>query len=46
MKYVSTLGFDRVDIRVARTLPACGCLHRHVSLLRNALLLSLSNEGF
>ena len=46
MKCVSTLGFARVDIRSARTLPACGCLQTHVSSLRNSLLLSLSNEGF
>jgi hypothetical protein len=46
MKCVSTLGFARVDIRSARTLPACGCLQREVSSVRNSLLLSLSNEGF
>jgi len=46
MQCVSTLGFARVDVRGARTLPGCGCLQRDVSSLRNSLLFSLSNEGF
>jgi hypothetical protein len=43
---LSALGFAGVGICGARTLPACGCLQKDVSSLRNSLLLSLSNEGF